>query len=159
MSTRLIHKDIAPGGYKSILGIEKFVATSDLEPELLDLVRLLSSQINGCAFCLVMHAHDLRTKYQVSERHIDLLPAWRESDDFTPREKAALGWTEAVTKLTNKEVPDEIYNEALAEFGEKGLVELTFAVIAINSWNRVNVAFHTPPPVYEDSDSLAKAAD
>jgi AhpD family alkylhydroperoxidase len=151
MAVRLSHKDAAPGGYQAILGLEKFVGTSTIEPELLDLVRLDVSQINGCAFCLAMHAHDLRTKFKVPQRHLDLLPAWREVDEYSTREKIALDYAEAVTKLTNKEVPYAIYEAALAEFGERELVELTFAVIAINCWNRVNVAFHTPPPIYDEA--------
>jgi AhpD family alkylhydroperoxidase len=149
MATRLLHAKVAPGGYQSILGMEKFVHTSDIEGELLELMRLRVSQINGCEFCLAMHAHGLRADFHVPQRHLDLLPAWRESEEFSAREKITLAYAEAVTKLTNQEVPDDVYNAALAEFGEKQLVELTFAIIAINSWNRVNVAFHTPPQVYE----------
>jgi len=149
MTQRLSYPQVAPRSVQTILGIEKFVHDSDIEPALLELMRLRVSQINGCAFCLAMHAHALRAEYHVPQRHLDLLPAWTEVDEFSQREKITLAYAEAVTRLTNKDVPDAVYEPALAEFGEKGLVELTFAIIAINSWNRANVAFRTTPQVYE----------
>jgi AhpD family alkylhydroperoxidase len=128
-----------------MLELEQRVESFGLEPALLDLVRLRASQINGCAFCLDMHARDLRKRGE-SEQRLDVLPAWHEVDLYTDRERAALAWTEAVTLVAETHVPDEVYEEARREFSEQELAELTLAVVAINGWNRLNVAFRTPPP-------------
>jgi AhpD family alkylhydroperoxidase len=127
-----------------MLGLESHAEQTGLEPALMELVRLRASQINGCAFCLDMHATKLR---KLGERQIrlDVLPAWRETDLFTAREQAALGWTEAVTLVAESHVPDEVYDEVRRQFGERELAELTLGIIAINGWNRLNVAFRTPP--------------
>ncbi|MHB8387902.1 carboxymuconolactone decarboxylase family protein, partial [Metallibacterium sp.] len=102
--------------------------------------------INGCAFCLAMHMRDARRLGEREER-LDLLPAWREAPLYTPRERAALAWIEAVTLVADGHVPDAIYEAARQEFGEKELVDLTYAVVAINGWNRLAVAFRRPPEI------------
>ncbi len=146
MSTepRLSYSTVAPGVLRAVLGVSKASKESDLEPELLELVNLRASQINGCAYCLAMHAKALREMGE-SDRHLDLLPAWREAPGYSPRERAALAWTEALTRLEPDGVPDVVYENALAQFGEKTLVELTLAVTTINTWNRLNIAFRNPP--------------
>jgi AhpD family alkylhydroperoxidase len=106
------------------------------------------SQINGCAFCLDMHSKDLRAAGETEQR-LYLLSAWREVSFYTEKERAALEWAEAVTLLTNREVPDEVYEIARAQFSEEELIDLTLAVAAINSWNRINVSFRTPAGGYQ----------
>jgi AhpD family alkylhydroperoxidase len=129
---------------QSLIATSGYAHKNGLEYELITLVELRVSQINGCAFCLNMHASDLR-KANYPQRKMDLLPAWHEVDDFTDRERAALAWAEAVTRLTHSEVSDEQYEAARSEFNDQELVSLTMAIIAINSWNRMNIAFRVPP--------------
>jgi AhpD family alkylhydroperoxidase len=122
-----------------------------------------ASQINGCAYCLVMHADDLRKGGEREER-IHVLNAWREAPWFSDRERAALAWTEAVTTLADRQVPDDVFTEARSQFSERELADLTLAVIAINGWNRLNIAFQIPPPRFTftpeatPSESLAASA-
>lgn len=146
MNARLDAKRLAPEGLKALLGLQAYVNKTDLEPALLELVKIRSSQINGCAFCLAMHYRDARAMGERAER-LDLLSAWEEAPLYTARERAALAWTEAVTLVADSHVPDAVYSKARQEFSEKELVDLTYAVIAINSWNRINVAFRTPPDI------------
>jgi len=127
---------------KPLFSMGAYLAKSSVEQSLLDLVAFRASQINGCAYCLDMHSKDLRAHGETEQR-LYMLDAWRESPLYTDRERAALAWTEAVTKLEKKNVPDDVYEEALRQFSEEELVDLTIAVITINSWNRINVAFHT----------------
>ncbi len=113
----------------------------------LKLVEIRASQINGCAFCIAMHTKDAR-KLGESDDRMHLLNAWREAPIYTPRERAALAWTEAVTLIGKNHVPDEVYEEARRQFLEKGeLVDLTAAIIAINGWNRAAIAFRSVPQV------------
>ena len=112
----------------------------------LKLVEIRASQINGCAFCIAMHTKDAR-KLGESDDRMHLLNAWREAPIYTPRERAALAWTEAVTLIGKNHVPDEVYEEARRQFLEKELVDLTAAIIAINGWNRAAIAFRSVPQV------------
>ena len=137
-----------------MLGLHKPLSQSGLEKKLLDLVYFRVSQINGCAFCLDMHSKDLRAEGETEQR-LYVLEAWRESPFYSDRERAALAWAEAVTTLSDKEVPDDIYDQARAQFSEAELVNLTLAVIAINGWNRLNIAFRTTPGTYEAGMSFA----
>src|SRR5262249_46279695 len=127
---------------------------SGLEHSLLNLVYFRVSQINGCAYCLDMHSKDLRAAGE-SEQRLYVLEAWRESPFYSDRERAALAWAEAVTILPDKEVPDDVYAQARAQFSEEELVNLTLAVTAINSWNRLNVAFRTTPGSYQPAKAHA----
>ena len=147
MEQRLDYLTATPNVVRAMLGLHKPLSQSGLEKGLLDLVYFRVSQINGCAYCLDMHSKDLRAHGETEQR-LYMLDAWRESPLYTDRERAALAWTEAVTKLEKKNVPDDVYEEALRQFSEEELVDLTIAVIAINSWNRINVAFHTPAGDY-----------
>jgi AhpD family alkylhydroperoxidase len=122
---------------KAIYGLATYLAKSPVEHSLLNLLYFRVSQINGCAFCLDMHSKDLRAEGETEQR-IYLLNAWRETPFYSDRERAALAWAEAVTKA---HVPDEIYAEAAAQFSEQELIDLTMAVITINSYNRINLAF------------------
>ncbi|MCZ2291544.1 MAG: carboxymuconolactone decarboxylase family protein [Burkholderiales bacterium] len=143
MEQRLDYKTASPAGFQGMLQLQLAVNKSGLEESLLELVKSRASQINGCAWCLDMHTKDARAMGE-SEQRLYLLPVWRDAHCYTPRERAALGWTEAVTKIADvHDVPDSVYAEARKHFDEKALVDLTMAIIAINGWNRLNVAFRT----------------
>jgi AhpD family alkylhydroperoxidase len=148
MTQRLDYKQAAPGGFAAMLGLEQYARGSGLEHALLELVKTRASQLNGCAFCLDMHTQDARAAGE-SEQRLYLLPAWREAHCYTPRERAALAWTEAVTLLKEQEVPDAVYAEARAQFDEKALVDLTLAIVAINGWNRLSIAFRAQSGTYQ----------
>jgi AhpD family alkylhydroperoxidase len=126
----------------------KYLSKSPIGQQLLDLVYFRVSQINGCAFCLDMHAKDLRAQGETEQR-LYVLDAWREAPFYTERERAALAWSEALTKLTSGMVADEIYDEARKHFSEAEMIDLTMAVITINSYNRINIAFGAPVGTYE----------
>jgi AhpD family alkylhydroperoxidase len=132
---------------QALLGLQIHVNQCGLEHGLLELVKYRASQLNGCAWCMDMHTKDARAAGETEQR-LYLLSAWRECPFYTEREQAALAWTEAVTRLPNGNVPDEVFAAARTQFGEQELVELTMAIIAINGWNRVNVAFRTVPGTY-----------
>jgi AhpD family alkylhydroperoxidase len=146
MQQRLDALKISPAAYKAMAGLQAYVDQSGLERSLLELVKIRVSQINGCAFCLVMHTTEARKLGETDER-MHLLNAWREAPGFTERERAALAWAEAVTLITEGHVPDAIYEQARQYFSEKELVDLTAAAVAINSWNRFAIAFRAAPQV------------
>lgn len=133
---------------KALQSLVAYLGKSPLEKNLLHLVETRVSQLNGCAFCLDMHTKDLRAEGETEQR-IYLLSAWRETSLYTGREQAALAWAEAVTKLENSQVSDEVYEQALQEFSEKELVDLPLAINSINLYNRFNVAFQTPAGDYQ----------
>jgi AhpD family alkylhydroperoxidase len=143
--TRIDYKQAAPDAYAAMARLEQFVRTSGLEHPLLELVKIRASQLNGCAFCLDMHTKDARAAGETEQR-IYALNAWRETSFYTPRERAALAWTEAVTTLGAHGVPDDVFAGACEQFSEAELVNLTMAVIAINGWNRLAIAFRFPEP-------------
>ncbi|MBI2511966.1 MAG: carboxymuconolactone decarboxylase family protein [Opitutae bacterium] len=134
----------APEVLEAMLAISQSPAANLLDRGLLDLVRLRASQLNRCGFCLDMHFRDAKAGGETDER-LALLPAWEEVSCYTPRERAALRWTEAVTRLGEHGVSAEIFAEARAHFSEKELFHLTLAIVVINGWNRFNVAFHIQP--------------
>jgi len=149
MQSRIDTQKVSPAALHAMLGLEMFVKkSSKLEPSLLELVRMRASQINGCAYCLDMHSKDARAGGE-SEQRLYALNAWRETPFFTDRERAALAWTEAVTLVSETHVPDEVYEEARQRFSEEELVNLTMAVVAINGWNRLSVAFRAVPGEYQ----------
>jgi len=137
-----------PEGVHALLNLGRVVAESGLEPGLMELVKIRASQMNGCAFCLDMHTKDARVGGETEQR-IYLLDAWRESPFFTPRERAALAWTEALTNIQQGHATDEVYAEARSQFDEAELVKLTLAVTQINSLNRIAIAFRMEPGVYQ----------
>jgi len=143
MQPRLDYKAASPEAFKAMLHTEQQIHKSGLEESLLELVKSRASQLNGCAWCLDMHTKDARARGETEQR-LYLLPVWREARCYSERERAALAWTEAVTLLTGGDVPDDVYATARAHFDEKALVDLTLAIVAINGWNRMNVAFRTP---------------
>lgn len=140
MDTRIDYRKAAPDAFKAMLDLEAGVRRSGLEHVLLELVKIRASQINGCAYCLDMHSKDARAAGETEQR-LYLLSAWRETALYSPRERAALAWTEAVTQVSVNELPDTLYAELRAHFNEKEIVELTLAIIAINGWNRLAIAF------------------
>src|SRR5215831_17583766 len=131
MSSRLRYKEVAPEVYRALSGVSAHIAQSGLDPRLVELINLRVSQINGCAYCVHLHSKGMRAKGEI-DRRIDTLVVWREAPFFTARERVALAWAESVTRLGSEHVSDELYEQAVGEFGEKELGELTLAVAAIN---------------------------
>jgi AhpD family alkylhydroperoxidase len=148
MQPRIAYAKAAPGVAQAMQGLERYLATTNLEPALLDLVKLRASQINGCAYCLDMHWKDARARDE-SEQRLYGLDAWRESPYYSDRERAALAWTEAVTLVALDHVPDAVYKQARECFAETELVNLTLAVVAINGWNRLAISFRSTPGHYK----------
>ena len=134
--------------FQAMLALENHTRKSGLETSLLELVRMRSSQINGCAYCLDMHSKDARAAGETEQR-LYCLPAWRETPFYSERERAALAWTEAVTLVSEEHVPDEVFELARKQFSEEELAELTLAIISINGWNRFSIAFRAPPGTYQ----------
>jgi len=148
LEQRIDYGHAAPDAGKAMYGLERYVHESGLEQSLLELVKMRSSQINGCAYCLDMHSKDALAAGETVQRLVEL-NAWREAPFYSDRERAALGWTEAVTLVASSQVPDEVYEEARRHFSEKELVDLTMAIVAINGWNRLSIAFRTPAGTYQ----------
>jgi AhpD family alkylhydroperoxidase len=147
MEQRLDYPRLAPGAARAMYGLETYLAGCGLEHALLELVKIRASQINGCAYCIDMHTKDARAAGETEQR-IYALNAWHETPFFTERERAALAWVEAVTRIGSG-VPDDLYAEARQRFSEKELVDLTWAAAAINAWNRVAISFRSVPGSYQ----------
>jgi AhpD family alkylhydroperoxidase len=148
MKARLNYGKAAPGVYDAMEGLDQYVQECGLEKSLLLLVQLRASQINGCAYCLDMHWKDLRAIGE-GEQRLYSLDAWRECPYYTDRERAALTWTEAVTRITEGRVAEAVYEEVRSHFSEKELSDLTLAVAAINAWNRLSIAARLTPGAYQ----------
>ena len=144
MQPRIDYKKVSPQAFEAMRGLEAYVHRSGLEQPLLELIKTRASQLNGCAFCLDMHTKDARASGETEQRLYGL-SAWQEAPFYTARERAALHWTEVLTKLAGNDVSDEDFAEAHSQFSEAELANLTLAIVAINSWNRINVGFRTPP--------------
>jgi AhpD family alkylhydroperoxidase len=145
MGPRVNYATAAPGAVHAMLNLEKYVRGSGLEGPLLELVKVRASQMNGCAYCLDMHTKDARAAGETEQRLYGV-SAWREAPYYSERERAALAWTEAVTQLGPHGVPDDVYAPIEKVFTEPELVNLTMAVITINGWNRLSIAFRSPEP-------------
>ncbi len=139
---------IAPDGIKAMIGLETYVRRSEIGHGLLELVKTRVSQINGCAFCIDMHTKDARANGETEQR-LYALQVWRETPFFSARERAALGWAEALTKISDKGIPHGQREETLEFFSEKELVDLTLAIVAISGWNRLSIPFRTPAGSYQ----------
>jgi AhpD family alkylhydroperoxidase len=139
--------NVNPGIIQAMLGLEKQVSNAGLDHKLLDLVRMRASQINGCAYCLDMHSKEARAAGETEQRLYGL-NAWRETPYYSARERAALEWTEALTLVADTHVPDDVYERVREEFSEDQLAHLSLAIVAINGWNRLNVAARTVPGNY-----------
>jgi AhpD family alkylhydroperoxidase len=156
MTQRLNAAQQSPELFKKLLDFSMAEGHSAIEEKIRDLVHIRASQINGCAFCLDMHVKEAKIHGE-SELRLYHLPVWRESILFIPRERAALAWTEAVTKLPEGGIPDELYERVRGQLSEKEISDLTFSIMAINAWNRVSVAFKAVPGSADKLYGLDKA--
>jgi len=154
MKPRMNFYQAAPDTMKALMALETQIQASGLEQSLMELVKTRASQINGCAFCINMHTQDARKRGETEQR-LYLLNAWREAPLYTDRERAALAWTEAVTLISQTHAPDDVYNEVRAHFSEAETVNRTALIGAINSWNRIAIAFRAVPPAAKDSTATA----
>jgi AhpD family alkylhydroperoxidase len=148
MTRRFSFAKSAPGVFDAMDVLDQYVAACGLEESLLHLVRLRASQLNGCAYCIDMHWKDLRALGE-GEQRLYGLDAWRESPYYSPRERAALAWAEAVTLIAGAHVPDAVYESARPHFTDRELCDLTMAVAAVNAWNRLSIASRLPAGTYE----------
>jgi len=146
MKARIDLMRVNPGVVQAMLGLERQIRQARLDEKLLDLVRMRASQINGCAYCLDMHSKDARAGGETEQR---------ETPYYTDRERAALEWTEALTLVAGNHVSDEVYERVRKQFSEDELVHLSLAIVAINGWNRLNIAANTVPGGYV-AGSVAK---
>lgn len=144
---RFDYAKVAPGAYRAMAGLEHYLHECGLEESLLHLVKLRASQINGCAYCLDMHWKDLKAIGETDQRLYEL-NAWEESPFYSDRERAALAWTEAVTKVSESRVSDEVFESVRQHFSEKELADLTLAIATINAWNRLAISARTVPGTY-----------
>jgi AhpD family alkylhydroperoxidase len=151
MEPRLPYEKLSAEAAKTMFALGAYIARCGLEKGLIELVKIRASQINGCAFCIDMHTKDARAEGETEQR-IYALSAWRETPFFTDRERAALAWAEAVTRVGDG-VPDPVFSEASRHFTEKELVDLTWAVVAINGWNRIAISFRAVPGSYQSPKS------
>lgn len=154
MKPRFDGAKVAPGIYEAMLGLSSYLRKSGLDENLVNLVCLRASQMNGCAYCIDMHWKDLAAAGE-SEQRLYGLDAWQESPYYSDRERAALAWTEAVTNVQEGHVPDEVYESVRKIFTEKELADLTLAAVAINGWNRLNIAARTVPGTYQPAKARA----
>jgi AhpD family alkylhydroperoxidase len=143
---RLPYYKVAPEGLKAVMGVENYIQHSGLERSLIELVKMRASQINGCAYCLDVHSKDAR-KAGETEQRLYLLNAWEESSAYTPRERAALAWTEDVTRIADTHAPSATYEALKPHFSEREIVDLTLLVATINLWNRLAISFRSQHPV------------
>jgi AhpD family alkylhydroperoxidase len=148
MEQRIDFKTAPAGATEAMYALEKYVRSSGLEQKLLELVRLRASQINGCAYCIDMHTKDARAEGETEQRLYGL-SAWRETPFYSDRERAALEWTEALTLISQNQAPDELYKRVRQQFNESELINLTLAINAINSWNRLAISFRAVPGTYQ----------
>jgi AhpD family alkylhydroperoxidase len=157
MEPRLNFYKAAPDATKAMRGLKHYInQSSGLEPSLRELVKIRASQINGCAYCIDMHTKDARAAGETEQR-IYALNAWRETPFFTGRERAALEWTEAITLIADGHAPDELFFRVREYFDEEKLVNLTLAIVAINGWNRLAIAFRSVPGSYEPRPTAVPA--
>jgi AhpD family alkylhydroperoxidase len=156
MQPRLDYTKASPGAFKTMLDMEMYLAQCGIERPLIHLIKMRASQINGCAYCIDMHSKDARAAGETEQR-LYALDAWRETSFYTPRERAALAWTEALTLITQGHAPDDVYQAARAEFSEKELTDLTLAIVAINGWNRLSIGFRVEAGSYQPGQYAHKA--
>ena len=158
MTFRISDMSAVRGLVQQMRGLEDYLATTNIDPPLRHLVKLRVSQINGCAYCMAMHTEEALHDGERIDR-LAVLPGWRETDWFTPREKAALLWAETLTNISTSHISDELYAGVREQFSEKDLADLTLAVVAINGWNRFAMPFGSPPNRFELPEREEVAAD
>ncbi|HTK47956.1 MAG TPA: carboxymuconolactone decarboxylase family protein [Gemmatimonadaceae bacterium] len=151
---RIDYRRVAPDGTGAVRALEQYVRGCGLEKPLLELVKLCASYMNGCAYCVDMHTKDARAEGETEQR-LYAVPVWRETPFYTPRERAALAWTEAVTALGRDGVPEQLFDETREHFSERELADLTYAVIVINCWNRLSIALGSDVGSYQPPSSRA----
>ena len=156
MTQRLNYAQQSPELFKKFMEFSMALRSSVIDEKLQALIEIRASQINGCGFCLDMHVKQAKIHGE-TELRLHHVAIWRESNLFIPRERAALAWTEALTKLAEGGIPDEIYERVRGQLSEKEISDLTFVVMAINAWNRVNVGFKTVPGSADKAYGLDKA--
>ena len=156
MQARLNPRKVAPAAMKAMSNLHAYVGQCGLDHQLLELVKLRASQINGCAFCLDMHVKEAKIHGE-NELRLYHVPIWRESTLFSERERAALEWTEAVTRLSDDGISDDVYERVSSQFSEAEISELTFAVGVINMWNRLNISFRAVPGSFDEMLGLTKS--
>ncbi|AEG03107.1 carboxymuconolactone decarboxylase family protein [Sinorhizobium meliloti] len=152
MQSRVNFAKAAPDAYKAVAALDSYVKGSGIEPRLIHLIKLRASQINGCAYCVDMHTKEARHS-GLSQQWINLVCVWRESPHFDERERAVLGWTEALTNVAETRAPDDAYEALKAHFNEEEMTKITVAIGAINVWNRLCVGFRALPPI--DAPAMA----
>ena len=152
MQPRLNFKQVSPDAMKAMLGLQAYVAKSGIEHALLELVKMRASQINGCAYCLDMHSKDARAAGETEQR-LYVLDGWRETGFYSPRERAALAWTEALTLISRTHAPDDVFEEVRGQFSEREIVDLTLAIVAINGWNRLAIGLRAEAGTYQPDRS------
>jgi len=150
MQPRINFYKADPAAIHAMRGLESYLNQSTLEPSLRELVKMRASQINGCAYCLDMHSKDARAAGE-SEQRLYCLDAWREAPFYSDRERAALEWTEAVTRIADTRAPDDVYERARQQFSEQEMMSLTMAIVAINGWNRLAIGFRAEAGTYQPS--------
>lgn len=155
MSKRLDYGTVDPKAIKGMLELEQYVLHSGLDKKLYELVKTRASQINGCAYCIDMHTKDARAIGETEQR-LYALSAWRETPFYSPKERVALEWTEALTLIATDHVADELYDSAIQYFSEQELVALSMAIVAINGWNRLAKAFRSEPGSYKPNKYKTK---
>ena len=153
---RLNHTTASPEGYQKLLGVAAFLAHSGLDTNLLELISMRASEINGCSWCLDYHSKHLRQQGETEQRLYGLV-AWKEAPYYTERERAALAWTEAVTLIADTHVPDEVYEEVRQQFSEQELANLTMVLVAINGWNRFAISFRDEAGTYQPAEPKVAA--
>ncbi|ASW09491.1 carboxymuconolactone decarboxylase family protein [Rhizobium sp. 11515TR] len=156
MTQRLNYAQQSPELFRKLSELSMALKDSAIEQKIQDLVHIRASQINGCAFCLDMHVKEAKI-HSESELRLHHIAVWRESNLFIPRERAALAWTEAVTKLHEGGIPDELYERVRGQLSEKEISDLTFVIMVINAWNRASIAFKTVPGSADKAYGLDRA--
>jgi AhpD family alkylhydroperoxidase len=156
MTKRIDYAKLAPGGIRAIMGVESWVRQSGLDETLIHLTKLRASYLNGCAYCVDMHSKDARVAGETEQR-IYSVPVWRETPFYTPRERAALLWTEVVTELGREGVSDAVYEDVRSHFSEEELAQLTIAVVTINMWNRLAIALGADVGSYQPTSHAPSA--
>ncbi|HVB52417.1 MAG TPA: carboxymuconolactone decarboxylase family protein [Acidimicrobiales bacterium] len=152
MTMRIDYRTVFPGALNAMATLEATVHSSSLDPELLELVKVRASQLNGCAYCVDMHTKDAQGIGMESQR-LHLVVVWPEAPVYSPRERAALAWCEALTLLPSSGAPDDVYEQVAQQFSPEEIVALTLAIVAINGWNRLAVGLRTPVGSYVHPDA------
>ncbi|GAB2491120.1 carboxymuconolactone decarboxylase family protein [Comamonas humi] len=156
MTQRINYQQQSPELFKKLVELGLLLKKSSIEESIHDLIDIRASQLNGCAFCVDMHVKEA-TMHGERALRLHHVAVWRESNLFSPRERAALAWTEALTHLSPHGVGDEIYEKVRTQYSEKELSDLTFHIMSINAWNRVNVGFRIPPGIYDKAFGVDKS--